>query len=147
MTAIVVGSVTFIAGVILVLRHLHVWRKQSDATDDPARKKFLWSQLRRRTLTSSCIAVLGFIIALFHFREYWRDRPTSWVILVCCSLVLVVMIFILAVLDMIAVSNVIRLEKNKTGDTAKELAQEYHRQKKKAADQSGEPASNGGSDQ
>lgn len=147
MNALVVGTATCFGGIILVLRHLHVWRQQTDACGDPGKKRFLWNQLRRRALTSTCIAILGFIIALFHFREFWRDRPTSWVILVCCSLVLTVMIFILAVFDMLAVSNAIRSDKEKTSNAAQELAKEYHRLKKKAAEQSSEAGSDSAPEQ
>ena len=134
MNALVVGIATCFGGIILVLRHLHVWREQTDAAESPEVKRSLWNQLRRRVLTSTCIAILGFVIALFHFREYWVDRPTSWVILVCCSLVLTVMILCLAVFDMLAVSNTIFADKEKTSNAAQELAKEYHRLKQKAAD-------------
>ena len=127
---LLVGVSTFVAGVILVLRHLHVWRQQTDATESPVEKKFLWAQLRRRALTSTCIAVLGFVIGLLHFREYWRDRPTSWMILICCCLILTLMIFVLASLDFLAVSHAIRREQGNAGEAARELAREYHRLKK-----------------
>jgi len=141
LSSLVVGITTCIGGIILVLRHLHVWRQKTDATEDANEKRFHFSQLRRRALTSTCIAVLGFIISLFYFRDYWRDRPTSWVILVCCSLILIVMIFFLAAFDMLAVSNAIRADKEKTSNAAKELAREYHRMKGKATDQEHERSS------
>ncbi len=133
---LLVGTVTLIAGTILVLRHLHVWRQKSDASDDPIEKKYLWSQLRRRTLTSTCIAVLGFVLVLLHFKEFWLQRPMGYTILVNCMLVLVFMIFILASFDFLAVSQVMRGHQNKSSEAAQELAREYHRLKKKAAEQS-----------
>ncbi len=135
MKELVVGIVTCATGVILVLRHLHVWRQETDKAEDEHKKRFLWNQLRRRVLTSTCIAVLGFVIGLFHFRDYWADRMVSWAILVTCALTLTVMIFFLAMFDMLAVTSAIRTDKESTNDAAKELAREYHRLKKKAAEQ------------
>ncbi len=146
MNALVVGIATCIGGIILVLRHLHVWRQKTDATENPMERRFLWSQLRRRALTSTCIAILGFVIALFYFREYWLDRPTSWLILVCCSLILTVMIFVLATFDLLAVSNAIRADKQKTSEAAREMAREYHRLKKKKSDPAAESSAENASD-
>ena len=143
---LLVGATTCIAGIILVLRHLHVWRQKTDATDDPIEKKYLWSQLRRRTLTSTCIAVLGFVIALLHFKEFWLQRPVSYSILVGCTLVLVLMIFILASFDFLAVSAVVRSHKQQSSNAAQELAREYHRLKKKSADQPGDASPDNPSD-
>lgn len=133
---LLVGVITCAAGIILVLRHLHVWRLETDKTEDNGRKRFLWNQLRRRCLTSTCIAILGFVISLLYFRDYWMDRITSWGILVCCALVLILMIFCLAMFDMLAVSSAMRADRDKTGNAAQELAKEYHRLKQKAAEQS-----------
>ncbi|MGI9515511.1 MAG: hypothetical protein ACR2NP_00565 [Pirellulaceae bacterium] len=134
---LLVGATTFVAGIVLILRHLHVWRKMTDASDDMVQKKYLWSQLRRRTLTSTCITVLGFILMLLHFMEFWRDRPIGFTILVSCMLVLVVMIFVLASFDFLAVSQVARTHQNQNSEAAQELAREYHRLKNKASEQPG----------
>jgi tellurite resistance protein TehA-like permease len=147
LTTLVVGISTFLAGIILVLRHLHVWRQKTDATDDPVQKRFLWSQLRRRCLTSTCIAILGFIISLFHFREYWMERQTSWLILVYCSLVLTLMIFFLAAFDFLAVSSAMRADREKTSKAARELAREYHRLKQQTAEKQGDRPADGGGEQ
>ena len=100
-----VGVTTLLSGIILILRHLHVWRKQIDSGVEPEMGKFLGRQLRRRCLTSSCIAVLGFTIALMHFNAFWKVRPGSFTILVSCSLTLIFMIFVMATLDMVASSS------------------------------------------
>ncbi len=109
---LLVGVATCLGGVILVLRHLHVWRLQVDATDDSRTRRFFTRQWRRRTLTSTCIAVLGFIIALLHFKEYWRDRPSGYVILISCALTLIFMIFVLASLDFLAASQLVRSQRH-----------------------------------
>lgn len=147
LTALVVGTATCISGIVLVLRHLHVWRQKTDASSDPAEQRLLWTQLRRRALTSTCIALLGFILSLFYFREFWLDRPRSWVILVFCALILLLMIFVMAVFDMLAVSNAIRADKTRTSNAAQELAREYHRQKQKTTDKPSEPPSDSAHDQ
>lgn len=131
----IIGVTIFVIGIVLVLRHLHVWRKNTDAADDIKERKYLWSQLRRRVLTSTCISVLGFIIGLMHFREYWRERPTSWFILMLCCIVLSLMILVLATMDFLAVSHAIRREQSSSGKAARELANEYRRLKKKADQQ------------
>ena len=71
MSALVIGITTCVGGIVLVLRHLHVFRKSTDRTKDANKQRFLLLQLRRRILTSTCIAILGFTISLFYFREYW----------------------------------------------------------------------------
>ena len=141
MNVLVVGAVTCIGGILLVLRHLHVWRQKTDTSEDPREKRFLFNQMRRRVLTSSCIATLGFILALFHFRGYWMERPTSWMILLCCALLLIVMILFLAAFDILAVSSAMRVDKQRTNDAARELAREYHRLKQKSADPNSEVSS------
>jgi hypothetical protein len=128
---LLVGVTTLLSGIILVLRHLHVWRKQIDSGVEPDMRTFLGRQLRRRTLTSTCIAVLGFTIALMHFTDYWRARPGSYAILVSCSLTLVFMIFVLAMLDMVATTSTLRAQKGETRKAAEELAKEYLRQRNK----------------
>ncbi len=136
MTTLITGIATCAGGIILVLRHLHVWRKKTDESQDAIEKKFLFSQMRRRVLTSTCIATLGFVIALLHFRDYFTERPISWMILLCCALTLIMMIMILATFDLIAVTHAIKIDKNRTGEAARELAKEYHRLKQKAAEKS-----------
>lgn len=140
---LLVGIATCLGGIILVLRHLHVWRLQLNANDDPRARRFFNRQLRRRVLTSSCIAVLGFIIALLHFTDYWRDRPSAWVILVSCALALVFMIFVLASMDFLTVSHVLRTQRLQTREAAEELAREYTRlrEKSSSADPEGSPPS------
>ncbi len=123
-----VGTVTFIAGIILILRHLHVWRHKTDATTDEKEKRFLLLQMWRRSLTSGSIAILGAIIAML----YWPRGALSFTILVCCALVLTFMIFLLATLDFLAVTQAFRAEQNKKGEAAKKLVREYHRLKQKA---------------
>jgi hypothetical protein len=132
-----VGLATCIAGIILVLRHLHLWRKQTDAASDRSTRTWLNRQLRRRTLTSTCIAVLGFVICLLHFREFWQNRPTGWVILLSCAIALVFMIFVLASLDFLSVSTMLRSQQNATGQAAERLVHEYFRLKRKAAGDGG----------
>ncbi len=129
---LVVGIATFVGGIVLVLRHLHVWRRQVDATEDPRARRIFARQLRRRCLTSTCIAVLGFVIALLHFKDYWSDgRESGYVILVSCALTLIFMIFVLASLDFLAVSHLVRSQRSRTRESAEELAREYHRLQKK----------------
>ena len=127
-----VGVATCVGGIVLVLRHLHVWRRQVDATEDSRVRRYYSRQLRRRCLTSTCIAVLGFVIALLHFKEYWDDgRESGYVILVSCALTLIFMIFVLASLDFLAVSHLVRSQRARTREAAEELAREYHRLQKK----------------
>ncbi len=126
-----VGVTTLLAGIILVLRHLHVWRKQIDGDVELEMRKFLGQQLRRRILTSTCIAVLGFTIALLHFTDFWRARPGGWPILLSCALTLIFMIFVLASLDFVASSSALRAQKVETRKAAEELAREYLRQRAK----------------
>ena len=147
MNILVVGSVTCVGGILLVLRHLHVWRRETDATEDDRKQRFLFNQMRRRVLTSTCIATLGFIIALFHFRSWWMERPNSWVILLCCALLLILMIFFLAAFDMLAVSSELRADRKRTHDAARELAREYHRLKQQTMDQKPEISSENTSEQ
>ncbi len=141
---LVIGVSAFVGGIILVLRHLHVWRQKTDLTGDLNERKFLFSLFRRRTFCSVCISVLGFVISLFHFRAYWTERPTSWFILMCCALTLTIMIMAMAMFDMLAVSSIVRNEKSKTSSAAKELAREYHRLKEKARKSAGETPENPG---
>ena len=134
MITLITGAATCMGGIILVLRHIHVWRQKTDESKDASEKNFLFSQMRRRVLTSTCISILGFTIALFHFRDYFTERPISWLILLCCALTLVMMIMFLAAFDLLAVSNAIQIDKKRTGEAARELAKEYHRLKEKAAE-------------
>lgn len=136
---LLVGVTTFLSGIVLVLRHLHVWRKQIDKGVEPDMRQFLGRQLRRRCLTSSCIAVLGFTITLMHFKEYWRLKPGSYTILVSCSLTLIFMIFVLAMLDMVASSSALRAQKGESRKAAEALAKEYLRQRNKLKPGAGDP--------
>lgn len=136
---LLVGVTTLMAGIVLILRHLHIWRKQIDVGVEPDVRRFLGRQLRRRTLTSTCIAVLGFTIALLHFRDFWQGRPGAPIILVSCALTLTFMIFVLAVLDFAASTSALRTEKGKSREAAEELAREYLRQRAKLKPGSGDP--------
>ena len=138
MTTLITGVATCAGGIVLVLRHLHVWRQKTDASEDAVEKKYLFSQMRRRVLTSTCIAILGFVIALLHFRDYFTERPISWMILLCCALTLIMMIMILATFDLISVTHALKIDKKRTGESARELAKEYHRLKQKAAENANE---------
>ncbi len=131
---LLVGSITCIAGVVLILRHLHLWRQQINATGEPRTHVWLNRQLRRRTLTSTCIAVLGFIIILLHFRAFWENRPTGPVILISCALTLVFMIFVLASLDFLATSTMLRTQRRDASQAAEKLTRDYRRLNKKRTD-------------
>jgi uncharacterized membrane protein len=122
-----VGMATMLSGIILVLRHLHVWRQQVDADPPRDMRSFLGKQLRRRTLTSSCIAVLGFTIAALHFTDFWRQRPGGYAILISCAMTLIFMILVLAMLDFAASTSALRSQKEETRRAAEAMAQEYVR--------------------
>ena len=138
---LIVGVITLLSGIVLVLRHLHVWRKQIDNGVEPDMRKFFGRQLRRRCLTSSCIAVLGFTITLMHFKEFWRVKPGSYTILISCSLTLIFMIFVLAMLDLVVSSSALRAQKGESRKAAEALAKEYLRQRNKLKPGPGDPPS------
>ncbi len=116
----------FFAGVLLVLRHLHVWRIQTDASKDAKHRRFLKSQMRRRTLTSSAIAVLGLDMAAL----YWIPRePMLFTIIVCFAFLLIFLIFVMASIDFLAVSHAVRLEQSRSDKATQELVREYRRMK------------------
>ena len=41
MTTLITGVATCAGGIVLVLRHLHVWRQKTDASEDAVEKKYL----------------------------------------------------------------------------------------------------------
>ncbi|HMO15133.1 MAG TPA: hypothetical protein PKD64_13100 [Pirellulaceae bacterium] len=131
---VVLGSLICVGGIILILRHFHVWRKSTDATDDPLGRRYHKSQLRRRCLMSAGIAVLGLIIigfpAAFHFKD-----PFSSAILLLAALSLTVMILLLAGLDMMAAKHFLVREKAKSEDAKHELMKEHERLKQKLKQQ------------
>lgn len=128
---LLVGIGTLLAGIVMVLRHLHVWRLAVNSGPEGTQRRFLRLQLRRRILTSSCISVLGFIIALLHFLDYWRGNLSGSLILVSCALALVFMIFVLAMLDFVASTSALRPHKESARKAAEELAREYIRLRRK----------------
>lgn len=140
-----VGVATLVAGLLLILRHLHVWRKTIDAGVEAGMRKFLNRQLRRRCLISLCMAVLGFTIAAMHFKEFWKERPAGLPILLSCALALIFMIMVLAFLDFAASATALRSQTSETRAAAEALAKEYVRlrTKKKILEQDGKGKKNG----
>ncbi len=127
---IIVGAVIFAVGVLLVLRHIHVWRQATDSAKDQIERGMLRSQVKRRCLTSTGIAVLGIIYASFA----WAKDPISFSFLVMATLIITVLIFFMAGIDLMATFHMLQRDKHFSQKAKIELLREYDRQKKKLQD-------------
>jgi hypothetical protein len=94
-----VGLITLVGGLLLVIRHFHVFRLQFDQATDVHERRYLVSQVRRRALTGLAIAVLGVVLCCI---PWFRD-PVSFTLFVIAALVLLLVIGTLAMLDLLAV--------------------------------------------
>ena len=129
--ALVVGIIITMGGILLVLRHLHVWRQEIDTAQTDQHRRFLKSQIRRRGLTSGSLIGLGMLIASL----YWTWGTTSPILIttqICMVLVLLLLMLGMAGLDMLATNYLLRHESRNTVSAAQELAKEYHRLRKLA---------------
>ncbi len=115
---------------MLILRHFHIWRKLTDATEDPIEHLFLKSQLRRRCLTSAGVAALGLILGSFPFAFRFRD-PVSMTVLLAAALILMCMIILMATLDIFSSRYIVSREKGKSDKAKLDLLKEHERLKEK----------------
>ena len=123
------------AGIILVLRHLHVWRASTDATSDPVKKDVLWVQLRRRSITSGSISAVGLALVTLN----WARDPYIVTALLTLTLILIVLILFMASLDMLSVTFLVRDERRSRHRARDALAREHQRLQKKREQQNEDP--------
>lgn len=111
----------------MIFRHIHVWRKLTDRTDDDVNKQYLLAQVKRRCLTSAGIATLGLIFASFSL----VTEPIAFTILAIATFIITFLVLMLAGLEFVAASHMISRERQLSTKAKQELLREHDRLKQK----------------
>lgn len=127
----------FAAGVLLILRHLHVWRQVVDSNDDEPELQFYTAQLKRRCLSSCGLSMLGVMFASFAFAR----TPLQLSILTGGVLLITVMILVLAGLEIFAVRFHLERHRQYAENAKRKLLREHERLKRKIQDNDSEESS------
>lgn len=128
-----IASGVSLFGGLLMWRHQTQWnQQQADERIEPAERRFLHRQYRRRMQSSAMIAILGCILhASNEHLVAWHKAPAGFFAYVCLMLILVAWIVILAIGDLLASQIVHRSALSRLQEQRQELEQAVNELRRK----------------